>query len=51
VCATAIGSAIWWATPFRPAQAAVRVFVVTLMGFCGGLIMSAINTRFFFTPA
>jgi len=43
VSATAIGAAIWWATPFRPAQAALMAFVVALMGFAGGLIMSAIK--------
>jgi len=41
--ATAIGTAIWWATPFAPLQAAVMAFVVTVMGFAGGLIMSAIK--------
>ena len=41
--ATAAGTALWWATPFRPAQAAVMAFVVTVMGFAGGLIMSAIK--------
>jgi len=43
VSATAIGAAIWWATPFGPAQAALMAFVVTVMGFSGGLIMSAIK--------
>jgi len=43
VCATAIGAAIWWATPFGPGQAAAMAFVVTVMGFSGGLIMSAIK--------
>jgi len=41
--ATAIGTAIWWATPFTPLQAALMALVVTLMGFSGGLIMSAIK--------
>jgi phosphatidate cytidylyltransferase len=41
--ATAIGAAIWWATPFRPLQAAAMALVVTMMGFAGGLIMSAIK--------
>jgi phosphatidate cytidylyltransferase len=41
--ATAVGAAISWATPFRPSQAAVMAFVVTVMGFAGGLIMSAIK--------
>jgi phosphatidate cytidylyltransferase len=43
VCATAIGTAIWWATPFTPGAAAVMAFVITIMGFAGGLIMSAIK--------
>jgi len=41
--ATAVGAGLWWATPFGPAQAALLAFVVTLMGFAGGLIMSAIK--------
>ena len=41
--ATVIGSAIWWATPFGPGEAALMAFVVTIMGFAGGLIMSAIK--------
>jgi phosphatidate cytidylyltransferase len=41
--ATAVGAALWWATPFGPIQAAVMAFVVTVMGFSGGLIMSAIQ--------
>jgi phosphatidate cytidylyltransferase len=41
--ATAVGAAISWATPFRPSQAAVMAFVATVMGFAGGLIMSAIK--------
>ena len=43
LCATAIGASIWWATPFGPVQAALMAFVVTIMGFSGGLIMSAIK--------
>lgn len=42
-CATAIGAALWWATPFNPWQAAAMSLSVTLMGFAGGLIMSAIK--------
>jgi phosphatidate cytidylyltransferase len=41
--ATAAGTAIWWATPFAPAQAAIIALMVALMGFAGGLIMSAIK--------
>lgn len=38
-----IGTALWWATPFRPLQAAAMCLAVTLMGFGGGLVMSAIK--------
>jgi phosphatidate cytidylyltransferase len=41
--ATAVGTAIWWATPFAPAQAAVMALVAALMGFAGGLVMSAVK--------
>jgi phosphatidate cytidylyltransferase len=41
--ATAVGAALWWATPFRPWQAALLSLVITLMGFFGGLVMSAIK--------
>src|SRR5688572_17006237 len=43
VCATAIGAALWWATPFAPGAAALMALTATLMGFAGGLIMSAIK--------
>jgi phosphatidate cytidylyltransferase len=42
-CATAIGAATWWATPFSPLIAAAMTLVVTSMGFAGGLIMSGIK--------
>ena len=42
-CATALGTALWWATPFSPAAAAGMSLLATLMGFTGGLIMSAIK--------
>ena len=41
--ATAIGTALWWATPFTPWQAALFALLLTLMGFFGGLVMSAIK--------
>jgi phosphatidate cytidylyltransferase len=41
--ATGIGTALWWATPFNPWQAALLSLTVTLMGFFGGLVMSAIK--------
>ena len=41
--ATLLGTALWWATPFTPWQAAGMSFAITLMGFAGGLVMSAIK--------
>jgi phosphatidate cytidylyltransferase len=41
--ATLIGAALWWITPFAPAEAAMMALVSTLLGFCGGLVMSAIK--------
>lgn len=38
-----IGTGLWWATPFSPLQAAGMCLAVTLMGFGGGLVMSAIK--------
>ena len=42
-CATLLGAGLWWATPFRPWQAALLAMLVTLLGFAGGLTMSAIK--------
>lgn len=42
-CATALGAATWWATPFSPAAAAVMALTLTVMGFAGGLVMSGIK--------
>jgi phosphatidate cytidylyltransferase len=41
--ATLIGTLLCWATPFSPWQAAGMSFVICLMGFAGGLTMSAIK--------
>ena len=41
--ATLIGALLWWMTPFSFWQAGLMAFVVTLMGFFGGLVMSAIK--------
>ncbi len=41
--ATLIGASLWWMTPFSPLQAGLMSFVITLMGFLGGLVMSAIK--------
>jgi phosphatidate cytidylyltransferase len=43
VSATAIGTALWWMTPFDPAQAACVALSSTLLGFAGGLLLSAIK--------
>jgi phosphatidate cytidylyltransferase len=43
VTAIAIGSALWWATPFSPFVAALMSLAITLMGFAGGLVMSAVK--------
>jgi len=41
--ATAVGAGLSWMTPFTPLQAALLSFVIVLMGFLGGLVMSAIK--------
>ena len=43
ISATLIGAALWWITPFTPVQAGLLAFIITLMGFFGGLVMSAIK--------
>lgn len=42
-CATLIGAALWWITPFTVWQAGLMAIVITLMGFLGGLVMSAVK--------
>ncbi|MFT4038927.1 MAG: phosphatidate cytidylyltransferase [Thermomicrobiales bacterium] len=42
-CATLLGAALWWLTPFAPWQAGVMALIIALMGFAGGLTMSAIK--------
>ena len=41
--ATLIGAALWWITPFTPPRPPRFAALVTLMGFFGGLVMSAIK--------
>lgn len=41
--ATAIGTALWWMTPFTMLQAAGICLMLTLMGFFGGMVMAAIK--------
>jgi phosphatidate cytidylyltransferase len=40
---TLLGAGLWWITPFTPWQAAGIAFAINLMGFFGGLVMSAIK--------
>jgi phosphatidate cytidylyltransferase len=41
--ATLLGTALWWATPFEPWHAAGLSLVISVMGFAGGMVMSAIK--------
>jgi Predicted CDP-diglyceride synthetase/phosphatidate cytidylyltransferase len=41
--ATVVGTGMWWITPFSPLQAAGMAFVTVLMGFLGGLVLSAVK--------
>ena len=41
--ATALGAGLWWLTPFKVWQAAAMSLLITIMGFLGGLVMSAIK--------
>jgi phosphatidate cytidylyltransferase len=41
--AVLIGTAIFWSTPFGPLGAAFMASVIVVMGFIGGLVMSAIK--------
>jgi phosphatidate cytidylyltransferase len=41
--ATLIGCAMWWITPFQPLQAAGIALVIVIMGFLGGLVLSAVK--------
>jgi len=39
----AIGTALWWVTPFTPLQACGMATVIVLSGFLGGLALSAVK--------
>lgn len=43
VGAILIGAGMWWITPFTPLQATGMAFVLVLMGFLGGLVLSAVK--------
>jgi phosphatidate cytidylyltransferase len=40
---TLVGSMLWWATPFRIWEAAGMSLAIGVMGFAGGMVMSAIK--------
>jgi phosphatidate cytidylyltransferase len=41
--ATIIGTGLWWLTPLLWYEASVLALIATLLGFCGGAVMSAIK--------
>ncbi len=41
--ASLVGTALWWVTPFSPWAAGAIALLVCLVGFAGGLVMSAIK--------
>jgi phosphatidate cytidylyltransferase len=43
LAATAIGGAMWWITPFTPLQSAAISCAIVIMGFLGGLTLSAVK--------
>jgi len=43
ISATLLGAALWQITPFSPLGAGAMALLITLLGFLGGLVMSAIK--------
>jgi phosphatidate cytidylyltransferase len=43
IAATLIGGAMWWITPFTPLQSAAIAAMIVVMGFLGGLTLSAVK--------
>jgi phosphatidate cytidylyltransferase len=43
LCAIGAGTGMWWITPFSPLQAALMSAVIVMMGFLGGLVLSAVK--------
>ena len=41
--ASVLGALLWWITPFSPLEAGAFALMINLMGFFGGLVMSAIK--------
>jgi phosphatidate cytidylyltransferase len=43
LAATGIGAAMWWITPFTPLESAGIAAIIVVMGFLGGLTLSAVK--------
>jgi phosphatidate cytidylyltransferase len=43
LAATLVGGSMWWITPFSPLQALGMSLIIVLMGFLGGLALSAVK--------
>lgn len=43
LAAIVLGTCMWWITPFAPWQAALISFAIVMMGFWGGLTLSAVK--------
>jgi phosphatidate cytidylyltransferase len=43
LAAVAVGAAMWWITPFTPLQSAAISAIIVMMGFLGGLTLSAVK--------
>lgn len=41
--AVLVGAGLWWITPFSPLQSAGMAAIIVVMGFLGGLVMSAVK--------
>jgi phosphatidate cytidylyltransferase len=43
IAAVLVGAAMWWITPFTPLESAAMSAVIVVMGFLGGLTLSAVK--------
>jgi len=43
ISAILVGAAMWWITPFTPLQAGGMACIIVLMGFFGGIVLSAVK--------
>lgn len=41
--ATLLGACLWWITPFNFLQSGIMALIIALMGFAGGLVLSAVK--------